>query len=706
MKVILVPHTHWDREWYASFAAFQGRLVDMMDSLLDLLAREPRFRHFHLDGQTVLVDDYLALRPEREPELEAFVRAGRLSFGPWFTQADEFLVSGETTIRNLEWGLARARALGLNAPVSGPWAGYLPDQFGHIGQMPQILRSMGIERAVVIRGVPARIDRSPFRWRSPDGSEVLAENLVDGYYVGADLDTAATSAGELAAELQRVIAQVAATAGRDTILVPVGGDHMGPLEGIVELLDEASALTDHEVSIGSLAGFLAQTDAPADAATWTGELRAASHSPLLPNVYSTRPHQKRRRAQLEARLERYAEPLAALVPGFTWPATALDEAWRLLLLNATHDSAYGASHDQVARDVDARFAEAEALTETAIAEAAALLAAGARDAGILRWNPSPFVREGIPGLGWTVVSGDGASALVACPVPFEVDGDLLVLDDGMVISFTDEDDAGDLFTFCPPDGGSPMSPTSVAETGPGRAEVRFPGTTIELAVTRRHGEPFVRIDGRIDNARPDHRLVLWVDVGSTPAGSTALAPFEVVKRPLAGEGYADEVGSATWPARGAVLAGDTALLAEGVVEYEVRGSRLGVMLLRAVGLISRPAVATRPVYAGPATPTPDAQALGTTAFSLGVVRGAREDGLVEAWERFALPVLEAAAPGDGATAVGTLLEISGACLSSVRRVGDAVEVRAWNDLPSPRSARIGGREVPLGPAEIRTVRLD
>ena len=166
----LVPHTHWDREWYEPFAVFSQRLVAMMDALLDLGAAG--FPHFHLDGQTAMIDDYLERRPERAEDLAALVRSGRLSAGPWVTQMDEFLTSGESHIRNLEMGLARAEELGGALRL-----GYMPDQFGHIGQMPQLLRRAGLERAMVWRGVPASIERSSFRWRSPDGSEVVTEYL-------------------------------------------------------------------------------------------------------------------------------------------------------------------------------------------------------------------------------------------------------------------------------------------------------------------------------------------------------------------------------------------------------------------------------------------------------------------------------------------------------------------------------------------------
>jgi alpha-mannosidase len=246
---------------------------------------------------------------------------------------------------------------------------------------------------------------------------------------------------------------------------------------------------------------------------------------------------------------------------------------------------------------------------------------------------------------------------------------------------------------------------AVEPAGPGQAVARFAGASVTLDITRRAGEPFVRLDGRIDNARPDHRLRMWIGLDTAPATSTALVPFEITDRPLVGEGYLYETGSPTWPARGAVLAAGTAILAEGVVEYEVAGDRLGIALLRATGTISRETIPTRPIDAGPDVPTPDAQCLGETAFSLAIWQGATRDGLVEAWERFALPLLEGAAAGGGTGSAGSLLEIAGAHLSAVRRVPDGLEVRAWNDRPEPVTARIGGRVVGLGPAGIATVML-
>ena len=143
-RIAVVPHTHWDREWYDQFQTFRLRLVRMIDGLLDLMERDSSFTHFLLDGQLAVIDDYLEIRPENEARLRALAAAGRITVGPWYVLMDEFLVSGETIIRNLQAGIVRGTAFGGVMEV-----GYLPDMFGHIAQMPQILSLAGIDHLTV-----------------------------------------------------------------------------------------------------------------------------------------------------------------------------------------------------------------------------------------------------------------------------------------------------------------------------------------------------------------------------------------------------------------------------------------------------------------------------------------------------------------------------------------------------------------------------
>jgi alpha-mannosidase len=697
----LVPHTHWDREWYDPFDVFRDRLVQMMDTLIRL--GEEGSPHFHLDGQTAMIRDYLAVRPERELDIRRLAGLKALSLGPWFTQMDEFLTSGESTIRNIERGLSDAEAFGEPLHV-----GYMPDQFGHIGQLPQILRMHGIDRAVVWRGVPSQVDKDAFWWESPDGSRVLTEYMAFGYFNsqagGVPFDQIEDPA-QLADAIETAVERQRSFMASDRMLIMLGYDHAGPHEGFPDKLQAASPhLKGITARIGSLGEHLANQTLQIDPPIWRGELRSSARAHLLPNVYSARVHQKRERGRLEALIERYAEPLAAQCGWLDWPARELDRAWQLLLWNGAHDSVCGCSHDQVAVDVDERYREVRRIADAIIERSLTSLGSRTRDAGIIRFNPSPFDREGVPADGWRVV-GSGREPERAA-VRLEVAGGV-VSADGLAIRLLDEPDVGDLYNFCYAEPDQRPTPPAAIDLSGDEIDARWEGLRVIARIWRRTDEPFLRIEGVIRNDRADHRLRLVIDVGRAVDGSLAGSPFELVDRPLVGEGGDIEEASRTWPARHVVMAGSLAILHEGVFEYEVIGDRLAMTMLRCVGAISKPNLATRPFDAGPHVETPLAQMIGETSFAVGLWPEAKTDELLSIWERFALPLVEARAAGGGDVADrGSFMELGGdAQLSNIRRVGGQVEVRVWNPFKDREAVAIVGRsEEPLRPAEIRTIR--
>ena len=93
--------------------------------------------------------------------------------------------------------------------------GYLPDMFGHCAQMPQLLRHVGIEHAVVCRGVPAAVDCHEFWWRSPDGTGIRTEFLVNSYGNAADVFGSGAAAERLAARLADAVEGVCRGLPRD-----------------------------------------------------------------------------------------------------------------------------------------------------------------------------------------------------------------------------------------------------------------------------------------------------------------------------------------------------------------------------------------------------------------------------------------------------------------------------------------------------------
>ena len=349
--IYLVSHFHWDREWYRSFEVFRGRLVDAIDAVLDQLDTDPGFR-FVLDGQTIVLDDYLEVRPERRAALAAGVHAGRLAAGPWYVQPDSLLPAGETHVRNLLYGRAIAQAFGGSSRVA-----YVPDSFGHPAQFPQLFAGFGLDPFVYWRGNGTEIDTlAPlYRWRSPDGSAVRAWYLGEGYFGAAGLDADADAAATVQ-RLQSVIDRLARP-GIGPVLLMNGFDHM-PADTttatIAEKIGAQRALLDDSVASLPAAETLPE---------WRDALVGARTANLLPGVWSSRMPLKLRNRAVEQLLTTWTEPWAALgrALGLADERPALDRAWRALLQNQAHDSIGGCSIDPVHERMTARYDDAEGL---------------------------------------------------------------------------------------------------------------------------------------------------------------------------------------------------------------------------------------------------------------------------------------------------------------------------------------------------------
>src|SRR5690606_30489852 len=305
LHLVVVHHTHWDREWYRTHEQFRARLVTLVDGLLDLLERDPAFRHFLLDGQTIVLDDYLEVRPGARPRLEKLAREGRLAVGPWHVLPDEWLVSGEALIRNLRTGIARAHAFGGAMPI-----GYVPDQFGHVGQLPQLFAGFGFEAAVLWRGVGADIDRLLFAWEAPDGTRLPTVYLLHGYGNAVHLPS---DPDALAARLGAEAASLAPHADGQVLLFMNGSDHEFPQPGLPAAPEAALArVRGVTAEIGSLARYvaLARAEAREPLPVHRGELRSGLRCPLLPGCASARMPQKRAEFANDRLLTRWVGPLA------------------------------------------------------------------------------------------------------------------------------------------------------------------------------------------------------------------------------------------------------------------------------------------------------------------------------------------------------------------------------------------------------------
>jgi hypothetical protein len=408
--VAVVAHTHWDREWYAPFESYRSRLVEVMSQLLDVMESDPSFRYFLLDGQVALIDDYLEVRPDDGRRIHDLVRAGRLAVGPWYVLMDEFCVSAETVLRNLELGMNRAERAGGNSAL-----GYLPDMFGHVAQMPQILSQAGFGHAVVWRGVPARIRSTGFWWRAPDGSRVRAEYLPVGYASGAFLPKDPEALVRRVEAFEQEMGDLI-PAGRPLLLMN-GGDHQPPQDWMPGLLDAANdGQGAYRFEQVSLSGYLdaVAAEGPDGLDVWDGELRSGARANLLMGVLSNRVDIKAAAARAERALERVAEPLAALwLPPGAWPGERLSDAWLAVIRNSAHDSICACSADEVGRAVIARYDSATALAEGVAAEALAIAGVATAGRGPVVVNPSPRDRVGVVEL---VLPGEATADPAGCQI--------------------------------------------------------------------------------------------------------------------------------------------------------------------------------------------------------------------------------------------------------------------------------------------------
>jgi alpha-mannosidase len=399
----LIPHTHWDREWFLPRAAFHARLILMFDELIERMHADPAFRTFLLDGQTVLVEDYLRARPERENDVKALVKTGRLQIGPWYVLADELVPSGESLIRNLLLGTTDAERLGGRLDVL-----YSPDAFGHPAVLPTVAREFGLKYGVLWRGLGGEPNQESdfFRWRGPDGREILLWHLPpEGYEIGAALPGAGARLPDIWTEARATL--VARAAGKHIPLF-VGADHHAPHPALARLRDLLADLEPASAFRISRLDEFFQAAESAPAKPLAGELRwSYGYTWTLQGVHGTRAPLKRRHGQIELWLERVAEPLVALSrqAGGRDRRPILETAWRTLVRTQFHDTIAGSTADAVAAAAEHRLTEVAAYA--AELTRGALMDLAGHDPDVQRertdgskprlvlWNPVPRTRGGV-----------------------------------------------------------------------------------------------------------------------------------------------------------------------------------------------------------------------------------------------------------------------------------------------------------------------
>ncbi|MFC0272685.1 alpha-mannosidase [Metabacillus herbersteinensis] len=376
----IISHSHWDREWYMSFEKHRYYLVKLMDTLIDLFEKGENFQSFHLDGQTIILEDYLQIRPTKKEVIKKLVQEKKLHIGPWYVLQDAFLTSSEANVRNMLYGLLDAKEYGAVSKL-----GYFPDTFGIYGQAPQLLQQAGINTAAFGRGVKptgfnnmvsdAKTFESPYselKWQSPDGSAVVGVLFANWYSNGNEIPVDINSAKQY---WDRKLSDAKKYSSAPHLLFMNGCDHQPVQVNIAEAIKVAEELFPDVTFVHS--NFDDYMDAlqqslPEQLQTITGELRNQRTDgwSTLVNTASARIYLKQMNQECQTLLEKVAEPLSVFsyFLGNEYPRDYLRYAWKTLMENHPHDSICGCSVDEVHREMVTRFEKVLQTAATIIEE--------------------------------------------------------------------------------------------------------------------------------------------------------------------------------------------------------------------------------------------------------------------------------------------------------------------------------------------------
>ncbi len=379
MRVHVVTHTHWDREWYTTFEIFRKRLVNMIDELLEEIERHEKFKHFMLDGQTVVLEDYLELRPSNEDRLIDLIKKGKIIVGPWYILPDEFLITGESLVRNFLYGQRVLKELG----VPSMKVGYLPDMFGHNAYTPSVLKGLGLNWTVIWRGVGRACRDTEFVWKSPNGDSVRAVNLIrDGYSNGAHFGRPLSQLKEV---FKGTIEELSKHSTTDNVLVMNGTDHEMPYLNLPDHFEDWGKELGVDFVHSTLEEYVSSVESEdPDLKEVVGELRDPTYEFVLKDVTSTRIYLKLMNFEAQLLYTRYLEPLSTI--GMDQRILGeIDRGWKEILKSHPHDSICGCSVDRVHRDVETRLNTA---WESGLGTLSSILSSESSSDLITVFNPS------------------------------------------------------------------------------------------------------------------------------------------------------------------------------------------------------------------------------------------------------------------------------------------------------------------------------
>ena len=355
-KIHVIPHSHWDREWYFTTSRSKVYLMKDLGDVLNTLENDPEFKYFMVDAQGSLLDDYIKWRPQDKERISKLVNDGRLVIGPWYTQTDQLVISGESIVRNMYYGMKRCESFGKYMNV-----GYVPDSFGQSGNMPQIYREFGIEDTLFWRGVSDdMVEHTDFNWKGDDGSVVFTTQIPFGYYIGGNIPEEPEENEEF--WQKECLEKAGGRSATRHIYFPNGFDQAPVRTNLPQLVKERNEKDpENEYVISCIEDYIkdVKSENP-ELEEVQGELVIAKHMRIHKSIFSSRSDLKVMNTQIQNYVTNVMEPLLTISYnlGNEYPHEAVAEIWKLLFENAAHDSIGSCISDTANEDVYVRYKQA------------------------------------------------------------------------------------------------------------------------------------------------------------------------------------------------------------------------------------------------------------------------------------------------------------------------------------------------------------
>ena len=355
-KVHVVPHSHWDREWYFTTSRSKVYLMKDLKDVLDTLESNPDFKYFMVDAQGSLLDDYIKWMPQDKDRITKLVKEKKLVIGPWYTQTDQLVISGESIVRNMYYGMKRCETFGGYMNV-----GYVPDSFGQSGNMPQIYKEFGIDDTLFWRGVSDdMVNHTDYNWRGDDGSVVFTTQIPFGYYIGGNIPEDPKQSEEF--WQKECFEKAGGRSATKHIYFPNGFDQAPIRTNLPEIIKERNEKDpENEYVISCIEDYIkdVKSENP-ELEEVSGELVIAKHMRIHKSIFSSRSDLKVMNTQIQNYVTNVMEPLLTLSYnlGNDYPHEAVGEIWKLLFETAAHDSIGSCISDTANEDVYVRYKQA------------------------------------------------------------------------------------------------------------------------------------------------------------------------------------------------------------------------------------------------------------------------------------------------------------------------------------------------------------